>query len=62
MLRAAIGFFIIGIVAFILGAGNIGVISMETGRVLLGVFLILAVVTTIASFVTGGRMRGPRLP
>lgn len=54
MLRAAIGFFILGIVAFILGAGNVGLISMAAGRILLGVFLILAVISAVASFFTNG--------
>ncbi|MEK2643903.1 DUF1328 domain-containing protein [Bdellovibrio sp. BCCA] len=45
MLRAAIVFFIIAIVAFIFGATGIAGMSMEIGRLLLLVFLALAVVS-----------------
>ncbi|MDG0815684.1 DUF1328 domain-containing protein [Bdellovibrio svalbardensis] len=45
MLRAAIAFFILAIVAFVLGAGGIAGMSMEIGRLLLIVFLVLAVIS-----------------
>lgn len=51
MLRAAIVFFIIAIVAFIFGATGIAGVSMEIGRLLLMVFLALAVITFLISFV-----------
>lgn len=57
MLRAAIGFFVLGLIAILLGAGNIAGFSMEVGRLLLAVFVVLAVLSLIASFFTG---RGPR--
>jgi uncharacterized membrane protein YtjA (UPF0391 family) len=59
MLQAAIAFFVLALVAMILGAGNIAGVSMEIGRTLLWVFLVLAVVSFIASLLTG---RSKRLP
>lgn len=53
MLRAALGFFILALIAMVLGAGNIAGISMEIGRMLLVVFLILAVISLVAHLVTG---------
>lgn len=55
MLNAAIAFFVLGLVAILLGAGNVAGISMEIGQTLLAVFLILAVVSLVASLVTGRR-------
>ncbi|MBV2167587.1 MAG: DUF1328 domain-containing protein [Bdellovibrio sp.] len=45
MLRAAITFFIIAIVAFIFGASGVAGMSMEIGRLLLMVFLALAIIS-----------------
>jgi uncharacterized membrane protein YtjA (UPF0391 family) len=53
MIRAAITFFILALVAYVLGANGIAGLSVEIGRMLLGVFLVLAVVSLIASMVTG---------
>ena len=53
MIRAAIAFFVLAIIAFFLGASGIAGISMEIGRTLLVVFLILAVLSFIGSVVTG---------
>jgi len=53
MVRAAIAFFIIALVAFMLGAGGVGGMSMDIGKTLLAVFLILAVVSFVVSLVTG---------
>lgn len=61
MLRAALGFFVLALVAILLGAGNIAGISMEIGRMLLVVFLILAVISFVAGIVSGGRRGGPRM-
>lgn len=52
MLRAAIAFFILAIVAFILGASGIAGMSMEIGKLLLTVFLVLAVITFIIDLVS----------
>jgi uncharacterized membrane protein YtjA (UPF0391 family) len=60
MLRAAITFFIIGIVAMLLGLGNVAGISVEVGKTLLFVFLVLAVISFVVSLVTG-RRSGPPL-
>ena len=57
MLRAAIAFFVLALVAFFLGANGIGGLSMEIGRTLLIVFLVLAVLSFIGSLLTG---RSPR--
>lgn len=58
MLRAAIVFFIIAIVAFIFGASGIAGMSMEIGRLLLMIFLALAIISFLIN-VIGGR-RGQR--
>lgn len=55
MLRAAIIFFIIAIVAFIFGASGIAGMSMEIGRILLMVFLALAVITFLINLIGGKR-------
>ena len=54
MVRAAISFFIIGLVAFLLGAYNIAGLSMDIGKVLLFVFLVLAVLSFLGSMIAGG--------
>jgi uncharacterized membrane protein YtjA (UPF0391 family) len=52
MLRAAIAFFILALVAFIFGASGIAGMSMEIGRILLFVFLVLAVISFVVNLVT----------
>ena len=59
MLRAAIAFFVLALIAIVFGATGIAGVSMEIGRALLVVFLILAVISFVAGIVTG---RGPRSP
>jgi uncharacterized membrane protein YtjA (UPF0391 family) len=56
MLRAAIAFFVLGLVAILLGANGVGGLSLDVGKTLLFVFLILAVISFIASMVTGRKM------
>lgn len=56
MLRAAIAFFVLGLVAILLGANGIGGLSLDIGKTLLFVFLILAVISFIASLVVGKRV------
>jgi uncharacterized membrane protein YtjA (UPF0391 family) len=56
MLRAAIAFFVLGLVAVLLGANNIGGLSMDIGKTLLFVFLILAVISFIGSLVMGKKV------
>jgi uncharacterized membrane protein YtjA (UPF0391 family) len=53
MLRAAITFFILGLVAILFGANGIAGLSMDAGRMLLMVFLVLALISFIANLVTG---------
>jgi len=47
MLRAAVIFFILAIVAVIFGAYGVAGLSMEIGKLLLIVFLVFAVITFI---------------
>lgn len=60
MLRASIVFFVLALVAMLLGASGIAGVSMEIGKTLLVVFLILAVVSYVVSLM-GGRGK-PTLP
>lgn len=53
MIRAAISFFIIALVAFFLGANGIAGLSVEIGKVLLVVFLILSVISFLIAAVSG---------
>ncbi len=57
MVRAAIVFFVVALVAYFLGANGVGGLSMEIGRILLFVFLILAAISFVGSVITG---RDPR--
>ena len=57
MLRAALLFFVLALVSMTLGAGNIAGVSMEIGRMLLYVFLVLAVITGVLGAIQG---RGPK--
>lgn len=61
MVRAAILFFIIGLVAMFLGMGNVAGVSLEAGRMLLYVFVALAVLSFLVSLISGGGHR-PHLP
>ena len=60
MLRAALAFFALGLVAIVLGAGKVGGLSLEIGQTLLGVFMVLAVISFVASLVTG--RKAPMIP
>ncbi len=53
MLRAAILFFVLGLVAILFGAYGVAGVSMEAGRLLLLVFLILAVISFLVNLVSG---------
>lgn len=57
MVQAAIGFFILALVAFALGAVGIAGLSMEIGRILLIVFLVLAAASFLASLFYGKKPR-----
>ncbi len=60
MLRAAIIFFVVGLVAMFFGMNNVGGMSVELGKLLLFVFIGLAIVSFLVSLV-GGRRSGPPL-
>lgn len=53
MVRAAISFFILALVAYVLGANGIAGLSVEIGKTLLVVFLVLAVISFLAHLFTG---------
>jgi uncharacterized membrane protein YtjA (UPF0391 family) len=55
MLRAAIAFFVLAILAMVLGASGIAGVSMDVAKTLLVVFLILAVLSFVANLLTGRR-------
>lgn len=61
MLRAAIGFFVLALVAMVLGANGIAGLSASIGSTLLYVFLVLAVISFIISLMSG-RKGPPTLP
>ncbi len=58
MIRAALGFFILALVAIVLGANGIAGVSMEVGKMLLFVFLVLAVISGVVGLVSGKSPRG----
>ncbi|MFZ3230370.1 MAG: DUF1328 domain-containing protein [Pseudobdellovibrio sp.] len=53
MLRAAMTFFVLALIAILLGATGFAGVSMDIGKLLLGVFLILALISFISSILTG---------
>lgn len=60
MLRAAIAFFVVGLLAMFLGLNQIAGVSVELGKLLLYIFLGLAVISLLIGLVTG-RRSGPPL-
>ncbi|CAN5642332.1 hypothetical protein BH10BDE1_BH10BDE1_11580 [soil metagenome] len=61
MLRAALGFFVIALVAILFGATGFAGVSMEIGRTLLFVFLVLAAISFVIGLI-GGRRGATRIP
>lgn len=59
MIRAAIAFFVLALLAVLFGAYGIAGVSMEIGKVLLMVFLALAVLSFVGSLVTGRKTHIP---
>ena len=53
MIRAAISFFIIAVISYILGAYGIAGVSVEIGKVLLFVFLVLSAISFLYSVISG---------
>lgn len=52
MLRAAIAFFVLALVAILFGATGFAGVSMEIGRVLMVVFLVLAAISFVGGLVS----------
>lgn len=59
MVRAAIAFFILGLVSMLLGANGVAGLSVEVGKLLLTVFVVLAVISFVVSLVTGKKTNLP---
>ena len=53
MLRAAVIFFILGLVGIFFGAMGFAGLSIEIGKTLLGVFLILSIISLVAGAISG---------
>ncbi len=53
MLRAALAFFVLALIAIALGANGIAGVSMEAGKLLLFVFLILAIISAVFGLLPG---------
>jgi uncharacterized membrane protein YtjA (UPF0391 family) len=53
MIRAAMGFFILALFAFVLGANNIAGTSIEFGKILIAVALFVFVLSFVANLFTG---------
>lgn len=60
MVRTAVAFFVLALVAYVFGAYGIAGISIEIGKILLVIFLGLAVLSFLVSLATG--KRPARLP
>lgn len=58
MLRAAIIFFVLGLVAMLFGANGFAGVTMEIGKLLLLVFVALAVISTLIGLASGRGSRG----
>ena len=59
MLRAAIAFFVLGLISMLLGVSGIAGLSIEIGKILLFVFLALAILSFVVSLVTGKKTNLP---
>jgi uncharacterized membrane protein YtjA (UPF0391 family) len=53
MIRAAIAFFVLALIALVFGANGIAGMSMDIGKTLVGVFLVLAVISFVINLVSG---------
>lgn len=53
MIRAAIVFFVLALMAMLFGAYGIAGVSMEAGKMMLVTFLILSGITLVAGLVSG---------
>lgn len=59
MLRAALAFFVLGLVALVFGSVGLAGMSIEIGRMLLVAFLVLALISFVIGLASGSR---PRIP
>ena len=59
MLRAALVFFVLALVAMVFGATGVAGVSMDIGQTLLVVFLILAAIAFVGGLLTGRRPSVP---
>ncbi len=57
MIRASISFFILAIIAYVFGAYGIAGVSVEIGKTLLFVFLVLAVISFVFSAISGRKTK-----
>lgn len=62
MIRAAISFFIVGLLSLFLGLYGVAGFTFEVGRLLLLVFLVLGVLSVLASIIAGRKPRSPPPP
>lgn len=53
MLQVAIGFLVLAVIAMVFGAYGVAGVSMDAGKTLLVVFLVLAAVSFVFSLITG---------
>ena len=53
MLRAAVIFFVLGLVGIFFGAVGFAGLSIEIGKTLLAVFLVLSVISLVAGAISG---------
>ncbi len=60
MLRSAIVFFVLGLIAMLFGAYGIAGVSIEVGKVLLMVFIVLAILSFVVGLIRGGN--GKHIP
>ena len=59
MLRAALTFFVLGLVTIILGANGVGGLSIDIGKILLLVFIILSIISLIGNILVKKRLVNP---
>lgn len=57
MLRASVAFFVLALVAYFLGANGVAGMSMEIGRICIGVFIFIAILTFIGSLFNRNRSK-----
>ncbi|MFN8790252.1 MAG: DUF1328 domain-containing protein [Bdellovibrionales bacterium] len=57
MLRAALIFFVLALIGFLFGATGFAGVSMDIGKTLLIVFLVLSVISFFVSLVSGRNAR-----